>query len=85
MPQESFLPSERKKKYLVYKIARGTCIFCANMMILAVIFQDLEHLNDFQTISYGGHFVLQNEGKIFLKQNICRSGLSMGCFHILKP
>ena len=32
---------------------------------LAEIFQDLEHLYDFQTISYGGHFVFQNEAKIF--------------------
>ena len=30
-------------------------------MKLAEIFQDLEHLYDFQTISYGGHF----EAKIF--------------------
>ena len=34
-------------------------------MKLAGIFQDLEHLYDFQTISYGGHFVFQNEAKIF--------------------
>ena len=33
-------------------------------MKLAVIFQDLEHLYDFQTISYCGHFVFQNEAKI---------------------
>ena len=32
-------------------------------MKLAGIFQDLEHLYDFQTIDYGGHF--QNEAKIF--------------------
>ena len=43
-------------------------IFCANFMKLAAIFQDLEHLNDFQTISYGGHFVYQNEGKILHRQ-----------------
>ena len=33
-------------------------------MKLAAIFQDLEHLYDFQTIGYGGHFVFQNEAKI---------------------
>ena len=37
-------------------------------MKLAGIFQDLEHLYDFQTISYGGHFVFQNEAKIFQRQ-----------------
>ena len=33
-------------------------------MKLAGIFQNLEHLYDFQTIGYGGHFVFQNEAKI---------------------
>ena len=33
--------------------------FCANLMKLAGIFQDLEHLYDFQTMSYGGHFVFK--------------------------
>ena len=33
-------------------------------MKLAGIFQDLEHLYDFQTISYAGHFAFQNEAKI---------------------
>ena len=33
-------------------------------MKLAGIFQDLEHLYDFQTIRYSGHFVFQNEAKI---------------------
>ena len=42
--------------------------FCANLMKLAGIFQDLEHLYDFQTISYGGHFVFQNEAKILHRQ-----------------
>ena len=37
-------------------------------MKLAGIFQDLEHLYDFQTMSYGGHFVFQNEAKIFQRQ-----------------
>ena len=37
-------------------------------MKLAGIFQDLEHLYDFQTIGYGGHFVFQNETKIFQRQ-----------------
>ena len=39
--------------------------FSSKLMKLAGIFQDLEHLYDFQTISYGSHFVLQNEAKIF--------------------
>ena len=33
-------------------------------MKLAAIFQVLQHLNDFQTIGYGSHFVFQNEAKI---------------------
>ena len=33
-------------------------------MKLAGIFQNLEQLNDFQTIGYGGHFVFQKEAKI---------------------
>ena len=37
-------------------------------MKLAGIFQDLEHLYDIQTISHGGHFVFQNEAKIFQRQ-----------------
>ena len=37
-------------------------------MKLAGIFQDLERLYNFQTISYGGHFVFQNEAKIFQRQ-----------------
>ena len=37
-------------------------------MKLAGIFQDLEHLYDFQTISYGGHFVFQNEAKTLQRQ-----------------
>ena len=37
-------------------------------MKLTGIFQDLEHLYDFQTISYGGHFVFPNEAKILLRQ-----------------
>ena len=37
-------------------------------MKLAGIFQDLDHLYDFQTISYGGHFVFQNEAKILQRQ-----------------
>ena len=38
-------------------------------MKLAGIFQDLEHLYNFQTIGYGGHFVFQNEAKIFQRQD----------------
>ena len=37
-------------------------------MKLAGIFKDLEHLYDFQTISYGGHFVFPNESKILHRQ-----------------
>ena len=37
-------------------------------MKLGGIFQDLEHLYHFQTISYGGHFVFQSEAKIFQRQ-----------------
>ena len=37
-------------------------------MKLAGIFQDLEHFYNFQTIRYGGHFVFQNEAKIFQRQ-----------------
>ena len=37
-------------------------------MNLAGIFQDLEHLYDFQIIDYGSHFVFQNEAKILQKK-----------------
>ena len=37
-------------------------------MKLAGIFQDLEHLYDFQTIIYSGHFVFQKEAKILQRQ-----------------
>ena len=37
-------------------------------MKLAGIFQDLEHLYNFQRISYGGHFVFQNVAKILQRQ-----------------
>ena len=37
-------------------------------MKLAGTFQDLEYLYDFQTISYGGDFVFQNEPKILQRQ-----------------
>ena len=49
-------------------------------MKLATIFQYLEHLYDFQTIGYGGHFVFPNEAKIshshvFIAINIlCKFG-----------
>ena len=36
--------------------------------MLAEIFQDLDDLYDFQTISYGGHFVFQNEAKLLQSQ-----------------
>ena len=53
-------------------------------MNIAVKFQVLEHLNDFDIIGYGSHFVFQKEAKIVLRQNICRSGLPMGCSYILE-
>ena len=37
-------------------------------MKLAGIFQDLEHLYDFQTIRYGGHFVFPNGAKMLQRQ-----------------
>ena len=37
-------------------------------MKLPGIFQDVEHLYDFVTISYGGHFVFQNQAKILQRQ-----------------
>ena len=37
-------------------------------MKLAGIFQDLEHLYDFQTIGYGGHFAFQNDAKVLHRQ-----------------
>ena len=49
-------------------------------MKLAGIFQDLEHLYDFQIIGYGGHFAFQNEAKmlqrhVFIAINIpCKFG-----------
>ena len=33
-------------------------------MKLIAVFQDLEHLYDFQIIGYGGHLIFQNEAKI---------------------
>ena len=33
-------------------------------MKLTSIFQVLEHLNDFHTVSYGGHIISQNEAKL---------------------
>ena len=49
-------------------------------MKLAGIFGDLEHLYDFYTTGYGGHFVFQNEAKrfhghVFIAINIpCKFG-----------
>ena len=37
-------------------------------MKLAGLFQDLEHLYDFQIIASGGYFVFQNESKILHRQ-----------------
>ena len=50
-------------------------------MNLAAIFQVLQHLNDFEIIGYGGHFVFQNKAIIFLRQNICTPGLFMVYLH----
>ena len=36
-------------------------------MELVAVFQDFDHLNDFQTIRYCGQFVFQNEAKILLR------------------
>ena len=47
-------------------------------MMLAAIFQDLEHLNDSLTIGYSN--VFQNQTKLFHSQNICLPGLPIGCF-----
>ena len=49
-------------------------------MRLAAIFQGLEHLNDFQTVGYGGPFVFQNEAKNFHMPKNCRPGFPMSCF-----
>ena len=38
--------------------------------MLGAIFQDLEHLYVFQTISYGGHFVFQN-GNLDIGISLC--------------
>ena len=50
------------------------------LMKAAAQFQILQHLDDFQTIGYGGHFVFQNKAKIlyrhvFIAVNIpCKFG-----------
>ena len=46
-------------------------MFCANLMTLAAVFQDLEHINDFQRIGSGDHFVFRNEAKNFHSQKDC--------------
>ena len=47
-------------------------------MKLAAIFHVIEHLNDFQTIGYGSHFIFQNVKTLhghFIGINIpCKSG-----------
>ena len=42
--------------------------FVQILIKLAGIFQNLQHLYEFQTISYGSHFVFQNEAKILQRQ-----------------
>ena len=44
-------------------------------MNLATTFHVLEHLNDFEVIGYGGHFVFQNKAKTFADQDL--HGLSL--------
>ena len=51
-----------------YQASFSSHISCANLMKLAGILQDLEHLYDFETIGYGGHFVFQNEAKSLHRQ-----------------
>ena len=58
-------------------------IFCENLMNLAA--KVLEHLNDFEIIGCGVHFVFQYKAKILLRQNICRPELFMVCLYIQKP
>ena len=48
-------------------------------MKLAGIFQDVEHLYDFQTIDYGSHFVFQNEAKILLRQVFIAMNIPCKC------
>ena len=47
-----------------YQASFPSHVFCANVMKVDAIFQDLEHLYNFQTVSHGGNFVVQNEAKI---------------------
>ena len=42
-------------------------------MMLAAIFQDLDHLNDLEIFGYDGHFVSQNEVLIIHKQSIFKT------------
>ena len=39
-------------------------------MNLTAIFQVLEHLDDFEIIGYGGHFVFQNETKLLTGKSV---------------
>ena len=55
------------------------------MMKIAVIFQDLEHFNNFQTIGYDGHFVFQNEATSFKGQKTAGQDFPWAVFYILKP
>ena len=58
------------------------CMFCTNLMKLAAVFQDLEHLSYFQLVGCCDPFAFQNKAKIFHRQKKknCRPGLPMGCF-----
>ena len=44
-------------------------MFHEHLKKLAVIFQVLQHVNDFQTTGYGGHFVFEHEA-IFLNRHV---------------
>ena len=50
-----------------------TMFILCKLMKPAAIFHGLEHVNDFETISYSGHFVLQRQ--LFIAINIpCKFG-----------
>ena len=51
--------------HFVFKTMPNYNLFCANLMNLAAIFRVLEHLNDFEIIDHGSHFVFQNRAKFF--------------------
>ena len=54
-------------------------------MTLAAIFQDLELLNDFQTIGCGGQFVFENEGKVLLRRRFAGQDFPLAVCTLLSP